>query len=465
MIYTAASPILGQGRASAEDIDRWFAHMGPQLAPDYAPDKTYAPAPAGLGQMIIDECRRWAPQVVNHDIVAADIGKESAFWQSAIVREKNNPSGLGAENDAPKTKAITFETPREGVRATAAHMLSYAIGAGPWAASDPRHANVKREGWLGIAPTLAGLDGRWADPGVGYGADVAHLANQLLAFAGITEGGQIMAGDDSRFAWVPDTTEFGYPQGTRGRNGRPIDYGILHITEGGDSLGWLNGNNGSSAHYLSDRGMRPRAQMIAEADAAWTAGHREYNLRGINFEAEKRSSEPWTREEMTTLAETTLPIWKRRNIPLVYLGRDSQGKRGLLGHADVPDPDDAGQWGGDSRHSDPGPTFDWDFYVSELRRLDGMPAPERPLPATQDPWRSPHGAFWIPDVFIAEINGSPWLDTGYCLGGAIMEDGKIVQYFERARLELQPDGTVTRGLVGSEVLDLRRQLAALRAAG
>jgi len=454
MSYTAASPIRGEGQASATGIDRWFAHMGPQLAPNYAPDGQYRPAPTGLGQMIVDACRRWSPQVVNHDLIAADIGKESAFWQSAIVREKNNPSGLGAENDAPGEKAVRFATPAEGIRATVAHMLTYAVGAGPWSSSDPRYRAAERAGYLGVAPTLAGLDGRWASPGVGYGADIARLANALLAFAGSEEGDQQMTGDDSRFAWVPDTTEYGYPQGTRGRGGRPIDYGIIHITEGSDSLAWLNGGNGSSAHYLTDRGMLPRAQMVAEADAAWTAGSREYNLRGINVEAERLSAEPWTRAAMTTLAATTLPIWKRRDIPLVYLGRDSAGKRGLLGHADVPDGE--GGWGGSSHHSDPGPSFDWAYYISELRRIDGQPAPGRPLPATQDPWRSPHGAFWIPDAFIADINARPWLDTGYCLGGAIMEDGKIVQYFERARLELQPDGTVTRGLVGAELLELRR---------
>lgn len=105
-------------------------------------------------------------------------------------------------------------------------------------------------------------------------------------------------------------------------------------------------------------------------------------------------------------------------------------------------------------------------FVRPYRAGGGRPAPASPpLMAVPDPWKSPHGQFWILKEFVAHINERPWLDTGFALGGAVEEDGLIVQYFERARLELQPDGTVTRGLVGAEVLDLRRQLAALRAAG
>ena len=44
--------------------------------------------------------------------------------------------------------------------------------------------------------------------------------------------------------------------------------------------------------------------------------------------------------------------------------------------------------------------------------------------------------------------------TGYCRSEAFVEDGKIVQYFERARLEW--DGSqVMRGLTGHESLVAR----------
>ena len=198
-MYTAMSPILGRGVTTPEAIDRWFAERGPSAAHMYAPDKTYKPAPAGLGAMIVAACRWWAASgyVVNHDLVAGDIAHEAAFWQSKISRDKRNPSGLGAENDdstgTAYDKAITFATPWEGILATVAHMLTYAVGAGPWQGNDPRYAAVAEAKWLGIAPTLDGLNGRWAWPGTTYGQSVASAATTLLEFAalhieGVEEG-------------------------------------------------------------------------------------------------------------------------------------------------------------------------------------------------------------------------------------------------------------------------------------
>ena len=180
MTYSADSPILGTGTVSAEAINAWLAARGKIAAQVFAPDKTYRPAPFGIGQDIIAISAEWG---VNHDLVAAQISKESAYWQSAIVRDKNNPSGLGAENDAAYEKAITFPTAYEGIRATVAHLMVYAVGDGAWTQYDPRYQNVKDAGWLGTAPTLKGLDGKWAYPGKGYGADIAARANDLIDFA------------------------------------------------------------------------------------------------------------------------------------------------------------------------------------------------------------------------------------------------------------------------------------------
>ena len=180
MTYSADSPILGTGTVSAEAINAWFAARGKIAAQVFAPDKAYKPAPPTIGHDIIAISSEWG---VNHDLVAAQISKESAYWQSAIVRDKNNPSGLGAVNDNAYNGAITFPTPFEGIRATAAHLMVYAVGNGAWTQYDPRYQNVKDAGWLGTAPTLKGLDGKWAYPGKGYGADIAARANDLIDFA------------------------------------------------------------------------------------------------------------------------------------------------------------------------------------------------------------------------------------------------------------------------------------------
>jgi hypothetical protein len=145
--------------------------------------------------MIVAACRWWAADgyVVNHDIVAGDIAHESAFWQSRIVRDKHNPSGLGAENDdatgSAYDKAVAFAGPWEGILATVAHMLTYAVGEGPWAGNDPRFAAVRTRGWLGAAPTLNGLSRRWAYPGESYGPAVAASATSLMEYAARQTGG------------------------------------------------------------------------------------------------------------------------------------------------------------------------------------------------------------------------------------------------------------------------------------
>lgn len=51
-----------------------------------------------------------------------------------------------------------------------ARLVTYALGVRPL----PLH-------YLGIAPTLQGLEGRWAVPGVGYAAAIAKIANEIKA--------------------------------------------------------------------------------------------------------------------------------------------------------------------------------------------------------------------------------------------------------------------------------------------
>lgn len=442
MSYTRTSPIIGHGVASAEAIQAWFGANAARGAswvglPPVA-------IPSGLGAAIVTAAGQYE---INSDLGTAQIAHETAFGQSRIFRDKRNPAGIGAENDDPYKKALTYETVEEGVDAWAAHLAGYVLGDGPWNALSPRYAIVKANGWAGTVRVLADLEQKWAwtKPAVydvtplaeRYGAKIAALANDLADFA---EHGtwdrseEPMAGDDSRFAWQPDTTEFGYPQGTRGRSGKPIDYLIIHVTEGTDSLAWLTAGNGSSAHYLTRRDATPRAQMVAEADAAWTAGSRDYNERGINIEFERFARDAWTDDEYCNAAATCLPIIRRHNIPLVYLGRDSAGKRGIIGHQDVPD--GQGGWGGSTHHRDPGPRFSFDRFIAEMAALAGD---EQPQPDYREFPETGHGIsggflwFW-------EHNGGLPI-FGYPLTDELEEDGMTVQYFERAVFEYHPENS------------------------
>lgn len=164
-MYTSETPILGEGTATAPQIEAWF--------------EKYGNAPEGIGVAITSAARHFTPYVVNHDLVAGMIAHETGYWTSYLALVYNNPSGLGAENDDPVAKAVKFPHFKDGIIATVAHLLTYAVGDGWWRTFDPRYTNVARKNWLGVAPTLAGLDGRWAWPGNGYGASVARRANVL----------------------------------------------------------------------------------------------------------------------------------------------------------------------------------------------------------------------------------------------------------------------------------------------
>ncbi|HEX7123226.1 MAG TPA: N-acetylmuramoyl-L-alanine amidase [Gemmatimonadaceae bacterium] len=298
MNYTADSPIHSRGTVSAAAIDAWFREMGRALAPQYAPDRTYREPPP-IGADIIRVCadaEAACGEPVNSDLVAAQICKESAGWQSAIVRDKNNPSGLGAVNNDPYGGAVRFATPYEGIRATVAHLLTYTLGRrNPWWDDDPRAAAVPEYN-LGVVRVLRDLEQRWAwspperynatPPDQRYGAGIARLANELVAFA---EARNEMSAQIPGFIWYPaNDTHY-----TKGRSQR-IRGGAQHYTAGTNSLLWLTSTSGQndpnarvSAHFLvkHDPTMEDRGwQLVRIEDTAWTTAFANPYTVSIEYE-------------------------------------------------------------------------------------------------------------------------------------------------------------------------------------
>lgn len=243
--------------------------------------------------------------------------------------------------------------------------------------------------------------------------------------------------DDPEIAFVPDRSgEYGYGKGGWGRNGQEVDLLILHITAGVDSLGWLNGPNGNSAHYLTWPDGTPRAQLLPERDAAWAAGNREYNLRGINVEHEKlRLTDPWTEGEYRNLARLVARIVRRN--PGILPDREH-----VIGHNEVPDPVHPERFGGAGNHADPGPGFDWPRFMSLLHEeLAGEVDASDP------------NALYIEATghWIVNADGVEMLDFWRSRGGAEVcglplegmrrdDDGVFRQLCENVLLECWPDG-------------------------
>lgn len=261
-----------------------------------------------------------------------------------------------------------------------------------------------------------------------------------------TIGDAPMAAQIPGFAWVPETAgEYGYPQGTHGRNGVTIDRLIIHCTIGTDSLGHLTGGNGNSVHLLDNRDGTPRAQMVLLEDAAWGAGNRAYNLRGVNYEhectgAEMRNPAYWTDGIIGNMARNCAAILRHPLCAGILPDREH-----VIGHGEVPDQD----------HTDPGPAFPWDRFMAALvGELNGAGDTSiRYFPETG--FHVGHGflAFW--SQFGSDATSVAVF--GYPLTEEIQEDGRTVQYFERSVFEYWPENppeyTVLLRRLGADALE------------
>lgn len=377
MTYTSASPILGVGKSSAAQIDRFFEIRGRS----YAGDK-YRSAPAGIGQMIRDAARRWQ-QSINHDLLAAQIVHETGAWQSEFARERNNSSGLGAVNDAPGN-AIRFETPQEGIRSTVAHLLTYISGPGPWTEYDPRASVTPAEN-QGAVKLLRDLEQKWAftpwdkynatPEDQRYGAKIAQIANALL----------LVKADDvpaTTTGPIPTEADIGYPveviwaadKGPQ-RSISSVKWFVVHKTEGyraGDIPTLTKPTSPvASAHcWIGKDGTL--VFMVRLDTTAWTSGNEAVDVRAINMELEG-----FVREETTEAQYRSGAAFFRwcesrgMQVPREFVAYDE--RPGIIGHMHVADPKDDGTWGGHSNHTDPGDLFDWDRFIAAINEESYVP--------------------------------------------------------------------------------------------
>jgi hypothetical protein len=467
---TRTSRIRGvaASEGTAEQIQAAFEHYGRIAARDWY-KRPFRPIPPTLGRDIVSVCQEMD---IEYDGGSGMVSHETGWWQSDVAQLKRNPAGLGAENDNAEgtafEKAITFDSDYAGLRAWAAHLRTYTDEDNPYKDEDPRYGDTPVAS-RGAAEVWWHLEQRWAwsDPAdyaatpidKRYGAGIASRANQVLRME-VPMSAQI-----PRFTWVPDLSgEIGYPPGTTGRRDPTSgityepDVLVVHITEGTDSLGWLNGKNGNSAHLLTWPNGAPRTQMVDIRNAAWAAGSRLYNLRGIQLEHEKKRAvadkkSGWSQEEYNNLALIAADVIRAcpRIVP-EYVGKS--GKPGIMGHYDVPDPDGTG-WGGDGNHVDPCAGFEWGRFIPLVQQaLDPvMPNPTNPnglelvTPYDATIWivnqEFPDG--WVPmlDGFVAA--GGVEDGPGFPLAGMRQDaDGVYRQPCENGMMEVWPHGWGSR---------------------
>lgn len=268
MSYTADSPIMGKGTVSAQAIDAFIALVGKERAAESAPDGKYRAPEAGLGIRIINAAQTWPGHEVNYELVASQFIHESAGAQSFWWRDHHNPAGIGV--DGTPGKGEHFDTALEGFVAQTAHLLDYAAGKGAWTPTD-RRAKDMPSASFGIAPTLHGLDARWATPGLGYGAAIAALGNRLVDFANNGNWGSPMA------VPKPPMTIMHSPRFDGYGHAREYRAFVDHIATGSKSsnLSWLAGGSADAKqpsvnYYIAKDGTI--YEIVPYQHAPWTNG-------------------------------------------------------------------------------------------------------------------------------------------------------------------------------------------------
>jgi N-acetyl-anhydromuramyl-L-alanine amidase AmpD len=191
------------------------------------------------------------------------------------------------------------------------------------------------------------------------------LAQQALPASTAAVGRAAVAGavtvaspDYPPAAWVPASTA-NYSYADRPHD-YPVDMIVIHDIEGsyGGAIQWFqNPAAQGSAHYVvSAQGQI--TQMIREHDIAWHAGNWDYNTRAIGIEHEgfASCSTCYTTAEYQASAQLAASICSRWGVPM--------DRSHVIGHYQVPDPNNPGQFGGAGHHTDPGPYWDWATYMS-----------------------------------------------------------------------------------------------------
>jgi hypothetical protein len=186
-------PILGRPSGTAQQATDWLV---PRAA-GYTPDDiaTIVATYAELGDQVGSD---WFLALAQ---LAHETGHLTSWWSQ---RPRRNPAGIGVTGavrpgtpDAPPGAGWTWDGTqwREGLSfaswlddAIPAHLgrlLAYALT--DQQANDPQRALIERalayrplaDSYRGIAPTILGLNGRWAVPGTRYGQSIVVLARRM----------------------------------------------------------------------------------------------------------------------------------------------------------------------------------------------------------------------------------------------------------------------------------------------
>jgi N-acetyl-anhydromuramyl-L-alanine amidase AmpD len=144
-----------------------------------------------------------------------------------------------------------------------------------------------------------------------------------------------------------------------------IRFIVIHVSEGSfpGTVSWLRDPKAhSSANFVVSRTGRVQ-ELVPLHDIAWHAGNWAYNVRSVGIENEGYTDSPagFPLPEYRATAKLTAVIARRSLIPI--------DRRHIIGHYQVPDPNDPLQGGGIDNHTDPGKYWNWNLFMRLVERF------------------------------------------------------------------------------------------------
>lgn len=245
---------------------------------------------------------------------------------------------------------------------------------------------------------------------------------------------------------------------------------IVHDIEGGAGGArskFKQQNQDASTQFVVDG---PIAyQMVSNWDSAYGCGNGYYNDRGVQVEIPGYVGRTYNSIDVDTAARLCAQWAKETGYPIRKLSKAEVSAKlpGVFGHEDVPNPNNPLLFGGKSGHVDPGSTFPWSQFITLAQGYLEKGGGPTTTPGTDFSayigYKFP-GGYVIDRAYIRHyltlggfIPGGDLANAirifGYPVSGVLGWGRMTVQWFERARFETQPDGTITLGRVGAELYD------------
>jgi hypothetical protein len=151
--------------------------------------------------------------------------------------------------------------------------------------------------------------------------------------------------------WVPAHSN----NYTASRPYGPMNFIVIHDTEGSyaSAISWFqNPNSGVSAHYVIRSSDGQITQMVRNHHTGYHAGNWDYNVRSIGIEHEGYMRQPGWYTEPMYQASAALSRYAADQLGI------KKDRAHIIAHSEVPG----------ATHQDPGPFWNWSYYMSLVRR-------------------------------------------------------------------------------------------------